>query len=363
MAVATTVVRKPATSGGLKAIIERKLEGPVFLITALMMVIRAAQVYSGGALVMSRVLGPFFPAFESVTGFGLGAGGELLMTIAGRTWRGWRKEALEIETRPGLNAKQRKALIKAANEQAGHSKAFMIVGACVSLYTGISYLWENSSHGSGFSWGAALSDVAPTIIITAVVFYLGVLRDMKDESAQEAALAALDGGMTDALLAAVERFKAGISTDKDNRFIAENLPPHQAAKFRRAVAKATQGEQWTAAKVREAAGLGNDPATIRALTRQIAALAREPENGIEKAPDGRTWLIPRAIVMDTWGELIAERNIRARDAARQPIGQSDAAPPALPVPEPVAVQTDSGAFPAVNLSTHGAETPVTALAS
>ena len=60
-------------SRGLKDVIEHRLEAPVFFIVAAMMVIRAAQQFSGGALIMASWLGPvWFPRFEIATGLGLG---------------------------------------------------------------------------------------------------------------------------------------------------------------------------------------------------------------------------------------------------------------------------------------------------
>lgn len=343
---------------GLKDIIEHKLEAPVFFIVAVMMVIRAAQIFSGGALTMSRWLGPvWWPRFEVATGLGLGLGSEMLMTLAGRSWRNWQREASEIASRPGLAKVQRTSLVNQAKANAKHSFVFMWIGAGASLYTGVGFLLSNSTSGGHIDLGAALLDTITCALITAVILYLGVFRETTGMDDTQAALAELDSGMNAALNAAVERFKRGQSTEQDERFIAEHLPPHRQAKFRRAIAKANKGRLWKASQIREALGMGNDARVIRDLNRQINLLAKTPENGLTKAEDGRTWLIPHAIVMDTWGEQMAEyaalRKIRAlpvaaaaaddppRDSPLTSVGQGETSEPMLPTPVPTPLRASS----------------------
>ena len=320
---------------GLKDIIEHRLETPVFVIVGVMMVIRAAQVFSGGALTMNQWLGPvWFPRFEIATGIGLGLGSEMLMTLAGRSWRNWKTQATEIAGRSGLSKIQRTSYINEAKANARNSFVFMLVGAAASLYTGISFLLSNG--------GDAFQDTMACVVITAVVLYLGVFRETGGQDETQAALAGLDAGMNDVLFTAIEHFKQGIATDQEIRYIAEHLPQHKQAKFRRAVAKENKGRMWKASQVREALGLGNDARLIRDLNRQVNALAKTPENNLTKAEDGRTWLLPHAVVMDTWGEAMAEyaamRKIggvqttqpaQATESASQTIGHEGASLPAV----------------------------------
>lgn len=333
---------------GLKDIIEHRLETPVFMIVGVMMVIRAAQVFSGGALKMSQWLGPvWFPRFEVATGLGLGLGSEMLMTLAGRSWRNWQAQGAEIASRSGLSKIQRTSYVNEARQNARNSFWFMLVGAAASLYTGISFLLSNG--------GDAFQDTMACVVITAVVLYLGVFRETGGQDETQAALAELDAGMNDALAAAIDRFKRGASTDQDNQFIAEHLPQHRQAKFRRSVAKANKGRMWKASQIREALGLGNDARLIRDLNRQVNALAKTAENGLAKAEDGRTWLLPHAVVMDTWGEQMAEyaamRKIgtmstpgstsvsQPAESAGQRIGQGEMSQPAMLALVPVSDRT------------------------
>src|SRR6185437_4411316 len=294
-------------SRGLKDVIEHRLEAPVFFIVAAMMVIRAAQQFSGGALIMASSLGPvWFPRFEIATGLGLGLGSEMLMTLAGRSWRSWLQQATEIAARPGLSRIQRTSYISEAQAKAGHARAFMWIGAGASLYTGVSFLITNSTATGHFDVGEAIADIVTCAVITAVVLYLGVFRESTGQDEAQAAVDALDHSMNGLLNAAIERFKGAVATDQDIRFIAEHLPQHKQAKFRRAVARENKGRMWKASQIREALGIGQDARLIRDLNRQINLLARTPENALTKAEDGRTWLVPHAIVMDTWGEAMAD---------------------------------------------------------
>lgn len=297
-----------ASGGGLAAIIEHKLETPIFFAVTAMMVIRSSEVFSGGALVMSRLLGPiWYPRFEIVTGSGLGLGSEMLMTIAGRTWKGWQREATEIASRPGLAKIQRKALLDAAHANARHSFIFMCVGALASLYAGVMFLLTN---GIGGGVGTFIGDLVAVALVDSVVLYLGVFREGRRQDAAQAAVANIEAGMDAVLDAAIERFRSGSYTDVDTRLIAEHLPAHKQAQFRRAVAKQERGRTWKTTQLREALGIGRDAGRIRDLNRQVNELSKNPDNGLDKDLDGRTWLIPHRTVMEIWGEDIARERVR-----------------------------------------------------
>lgn len=332
-------VHSARSRGGLGHIIETRLEGPVFAIVASMLVIRSAQAFSGGVLVMAHLLGPrLFPTFQIVTGLGLGLGSELLMTLAGRSWRSWGREATELAARPGMSRAQRTAYVAQARAQAHHSWLFMWIGAGASLYTSVSYLITNAvASGAAINWGALFTDVVSTAVITAFVLYVGVLREHRTTDETQEALAHLQEGMDTALDAAVGRFSAGTYSDIDVRLIGEHLPPNQAAKFRRAVAKQETGRTWTAAQIRAALGIGSDARAIRELNRAINKLAADPQNGLDRGPDGRTWAIPHRVVMEQWGEDIATytamRKIgsgHTRDSRETEIGQLQPIISALP---------------------------------
>lgn len=301
------------SGGGLAAIIENKAETPVFFVVTAMMVIRASEVFSGGALVLSHLLGPaWYPRFEIATGTGMGLGSEMLMTIAGRTWRGWQHEATEIASRAGLSKIQRKALLDDARRNARHSFWFMLVGAAASLYAGVMFLLTNGANGGV---GPFIGDLVAVALVDALVLYLGVFREARRPDASQLAQAGIQAGMNAALDAAVMRLRDGTSTDRDHNLIADVLPPHKATQFRRSVAKQQQGRTWKTAQLREALGIGRDAGGIRDLNRQVLALAKNADNGLTKDIDGRTWLIPHATVMEIWGEEIAREQVRREGLA------------------------------------------------
>lgn len=302
----------------LQHIIEHNLETPVFFIVSFMMIIRTAQLYSGGALIFSKLLGPNYPIFEIVSGFGLGVGSEMLMTIAGRSWKAWEAEATDTIARPGMSKVARQAYTSKARQAAAWSRRVMFVGMAASLFAGLAFLLTNNGkpfdtavlHDGGW-WFALFSDLVAITVITTTVFYLGVLRETRARSDAEEAIEELREAMNEAVKAAIRRFHAGKQTGVDEKLIAENLPHDMQGKFLRAVAKENRHKTWTSRQLRERLGIGNDETQNRKLRGRILALSKDPDNGLTKAPDGKTWLIPVAVIRDEWDEEIA-----AKDAER-----------------------------------------------
>lgn len=299
----------------LQQLIETRLETPVFFVVTATMVTRAAQLFSGGALVMSALLGKNYAAFEVATGLGLGMGSEMLMTIAGRSWRNWANEAAETQARGGMSKQAREAYVKRAKENSDHSRVVMLIGMGASLFAGLSYLFTNSGKpitGATFQdpqwWFNFVADLVAVTVVTTCVFYLGVLKENRGMSEAEEALSELDEGLNDAVKEAIKRFRDGKQTPVDEKLIAEHLSPSRKAKFLRAVAKINKGKVWTSRELRTRLGIGNDATAIRKLNKQINDLARDPDNALEKAPDGKTWLIPVRVVFETWGEDIAKHD-------------------------------------------------------
>lgn len=325
MALRTLFTRKRRRKHhNLQYLIENRLEMPVFFIVSFTMIIRASQLFSGGTLVMSRLLGPKYPIFEIVTGLGLGLGSEMLMTIAGRSWKGWGDEATENEARPGMSKAARTAYIKRARQNALWSQRVMFVGMGASVFAGLSFLFTNSGKGISLDtfsdptwWGQFISDLVATVVVTVCVFYLGVLRETRSMTDAESALADLDEGLNDAVSAAVQRFRDGVQTPVDEKLIAEHLPPGRKAKFLRAVAKINKGKVWTTKEIRKRLGIGNDATQIRAFNRKVNELASDPDNALEKATDGKTWLIPAVVVHDVWGDEIMRKDAERLAASMQ----------------------------------------------
>jgi len=299
----------------LQHMIEHRLETPVFIIVTLTMITRTAQIFSGGALVMSVILGKYYPIFEIATGLGLGFGSEMLMTISGRSWRNWDNEATETQSRTGMSKVAKTAYVKRAKENASHSKLVMFIGMGGSIFAGLSYLFTNSGKPidqatlqSFTFWSNTFIDLVAVVLVTTCVFYLGVLKENRGMSEAEEALSELDEGLNDAVKAAIARFRDGQQTPVDEKLIAEHLSPARKAKFLRSVAKVNKGKVWTAGELRKRLGYGNDATKIRRLNLAINTLAKDPENALEKAPDGRTWLIPVAVVWEHWGDAIAQHD-------------------------------------------------------
>lgn len=299
----------------LQHLIENRLETPVFFVVTITMITRAAQLFSGGALIMSTLLGAYYPAFEIVTGIGLGFGSEMLMTIAGRSWRNWKNEETETAARPGMSKVARIAYVAKARQNARWSQIMMFVGMASSLFAGLAFLFTNNNMPTdpaelvSPAWlFKFLTDLVAVAVVTACVFYLGVLKESRAMSDAEEAIAELEEGMNDAVKAAIVRFRNGKHTPTDEKLIAEHLSPARKARFLRAVAKVNKGKVWTSRELRGRLGLGNDATAIRKLNRRINELAKDPENRLEKGQDGKTWLIPVALIFEEWGEDIARKD-------------------------------------------------------
>lgn len=306
------VPRKHKKRRNLQHLIEHRLETPVFFLVTLVMVSRTAQMFSGGVLIMSRLLGDKYPIFEIVTGVGLGIGSEMLMTISGRSWRNWESEATDTQSRAGMSKIARDAYVRRARDNAKYSRIVMFVGMGASVFAGLSYLFTNSGKPldqTTFSnpnfWVQVFVDFVAVCVVTTCVFYLGVLKETRGASEAEEALAELDEGLNDAVKAAITRFRDGKQTPVDEKLIAEHLSPGRKAKFLRSVAKVNKGKVWTAGELRKRLGYGNDATKIRRLNLAINQLAKDPDNALEKAEDGRTWLIPVRVVWEHWGDAIA----------------------------------------------------------
>ena len=303
--------RKKKKQVNLQHVIETKLETPVFFIVTIVMVIRAAQLFSGGTLIMSQVLGSWYTVFQIFTGIGLGIGSEMLMTIAGRSWKRCESEAAELPGRPGLSKVARQALINKETTNAKYSRFVMFVGMGASIFAGLAFLFTNSDKTLTASvlseplwWFKIVSDLVACAVVTTTVFFLGVLKDGRATSEAEEALAEIDAGMNEAVKAAIQRFTSGVQTPVDEKLIGEHLSPSKKNKFLRAVAKINKGKVWTSKELRIRLGIGNDATLIRKLNRRVNELARDPENCLEKGPDNKTWLIPVAIVFGEWGDAI-----------------------------------------------------------
>lgn len=303
----------------LQQLIESRLEGPVFVVVTFTMIVRAAQMFSGGALIMSHLLGSHYPAFEIGTGLGLGFGSEMLMTIAGRSWRAWSNEVTDMEARPGMSKAARQAHVSRAKQNASWSRSVMFVGMGSSLFAGLSYLILN---GNLTVW-AVVTDLMAAAVVTTTVFYLGVLKEARSgQSEAEELIAELDESLNDAVQAAIRRFRDGTQTDKDEKLIAEHLSPGRKARFLRAVAKVNKGRVFTTTELRKRLGLGNDATKIRKLNKQINLLAQEPDNALEKAPDNKTWLIPARVVYEVWGDEIAQHDASLLVGTRTLVGEA-----------------------------------------
>lgn len=332
--------------GDLQRLIEERLVTPVFCVVLFFAVTTAAETFSGGVIDLPLLMGPLFGAWQVIRGLGMGFGSELLAVISGRSWRVYKREEVEIRERRGLSKVQRAARVAHARSKARENMIAMIVGICGSVYASAIYYIKSASHVHALD---LVSDIVATILATAVLLYIGVFKDSKSEDAAEEMIAGIQSGVNDSVHGAIGRFKQGIASDVDIALIAEHLPEQDRVKFRRAVAKKVDGEMWTTGMIRQALGYGNDATMARKINAKVNQLSRQPELALRRGDDGRSWLVPRGVVMDVWGEDIGA----AKAMARLLNGRSTMMGPESPGNSPEVLRMFPGRDPGVSESVAG----------
>lgn len=313
-----------AKSSGVQAFLERKAEGPAFALAALCMISRAAQFYSGGAIALAHVLGPRGLAiFNAATGVGLAAGAELLGSIAGRQWQLNMSEARDASARRGLTRHERAALAGHFRAKAWLSFAFMCVGLGASVIAAFAFLWS-ASGSSAHTLGGFIGEAVVTLLLVAVVSYLGIFKESRGEDPGEIASAQAYGIRAGIVDAAGRRIASGKYAPQDVHIVARSLPRAERERFEAALIRESADDPlWT---VRELASwLGCDtPAGRRQITRKLSRLA---EKGVGVLRDDVTgqYRVPRSVAAIHFSEDF--RAINAGGERRTPSarGLADAA--------------------------------------
>lgn len=328
--------------GNVSELVEQRLEMPVLLITLATLVLRSAGTFSGGAFSL-RMLGPLYEPLMVVIGGGLALGAESLAAVSGRMEQRYRRKAVDLETAPGLRKVERLARIAEARTRATQSGRFKWLGIGASLYAGLAFLLGN---GAAPSFGAIVTDLVTTGVVTGVVLFFGVYKEAHEADEGQEVRAKIRDRMTAAVIAALGRWEDGSYTDQDTRLILEHLDPAERTKFARAVARKNAGEVWTLPQVLRALGQERDDTARRRLSNAVAKLAKDPANGVEKDAANK-WQLPRWLVMQEWGEAIARYNVAreggyAADATRMAGGAAGALIPGSPALVPAVYRMPSG---------------------
>lgn len=296
-------------SRGVQGFLEHRAEGPAFALAVLCMVARASQFYSGGALLLARVLGPAgMQVFNIGSGIGLAVGCELLGSIAGRAWQLNKAEALEVQGRKGLSRAERHSLAEHFAGRARLSFVFMAIGLGASVAAAFAFMWTET--GSRLSWGT-LGNIVVTVLLVAVVAYLGIFKESRGEDASEIASAqavSLRAGIVDA---AGKRIAAGTHTSQDVRLVARALPRAERERFEAALLPESANDpHWNVREI--AAWLGCDTgAGRRQIVRKLAKLA---EHGAAILRDDTgAYRVPRSVVIASFADDFLAINGRERE--------------------------------------------------
>lgn len=286
-------------SRGVQGFLEHRAEGPAFALAVLCMVARASQFYSGGALLLARVLGPAGMAvFNIGSGIGLAVGCELLGSIAGRAWQLNKMEALEVRGRKGLARAERQALAEHFASRARLSFLFMCIGLGASVCAAFAFMWtESGSH----SLSGILGELVVTLLLVSVIAYLGIFKESsQSESASEIASAQAVSLRASIVDAAGKRIATGKHTPQDVRLVARALPRAERERFEAALLPETANDpHWTVRDI--ASWLGCDtPAGRRQIVRKLSRLA-EHGTGVLRDDTG-AYRVPRSVVIATFAE-------------------------------------------------------------
>lgn len=276
----------------LQGWLEERAQGPVYAMAATSMVLRAALFYSGQGANFEHLMGPLgMGIINGVTAIGLAAGGELLASIAGRSWKRNRAEASEAKLRTDLKPMQRDVMASLFGEKARVDFWFMLVGVGASFLAAMSYMWiANPDH----SLGAVVSEVVLTGLLLSIMTYLGIFKEGKRRNVAEEQAERAQDVASQIVDEAGKRIAAGVHTIQDVRVFARALPRVARDKFLAAFAAETPDDPtWTTTDIANWLNCESQ-AGKRQITRKLAKLA---ETGAPITRDERgAYRIPRSAV-------------------------------------------------------------------
>lgn len=333
--MAVGAVSRAARKGfDLQGWLEERAQGPVYAMASASMILRAALFYSGQGAQFEQMVGPFgMGLINALTAIGLAAGGELLASIAGRSWKRNIAESAEASMRTDLKPMQRDVMATLFLKKARTDRLFMLVGVGASFIAAMSYMWiANPDH----SVGAFISEFVLTALLLSIMTYLGIFKEGKRRNVAEEQTERAEDVHSRIVDAAGARIAAGTHTVQDVRIFARALPRLARDKFLAAFAADTPDDPtWTTTDIANWLNC-NHQAGKRQITRKLARLA---ETGAPITRDERgAYRMPRSAVFlhfaeDFQGMLHSGQNTPTMRTVRRPSGPVNA--------QPMASDTDS----------------------
>jgi len=291
--MAAVVGKHPRPAFDLQAWLEERAQGPVYASAVVSMVLRAALFYSGQGAAFERMVGSAgMSTINAVTAVGLAGGGELMGSIAGRSWKRNRIEAREAKIRRDLKPQERDVMAKHFTGAAWIDFTFMVIGVAASYIAAFSYMWTTFPDHSP---GTVLSEVVLTTLLIAIVTYLGVFKESKRKNTTEARAARADALNDQIVDSAGLRISANQHTIQDVRIFARALPTKaDRDRFLAAFASETPDDpHWRTTDIANWLG-SDDPAVKRQITRKLGKLA---DAGVPVMRDDKNaYIVPRSVV-------------------------------------------------------------------
>lgn len=278
-------------SRGLQDFIENRAAMPVFLIVAGCIICRSSSFWSGGALNIAALLGPFgLRVFDGATGLGISVGSELLSSIFGRQALRNKAEAFEAAGRTGIRKDEKAALVAEFTWRYKLSLFFMGLGLLASASAGFAFLVSTTqSH----SLGSDVAELVITLTLVAILAALGIFYQPADHSSEMAAEHA-QSLRARILEAAAGRITRGAHTPQDVRLLAGSLGKAEREKFLAALAPQASADDplWTTSDLTLWLGIADDPSMKRQVLRRLAKLA---EAGLITKNERGQYTLPRSL--------------------------------------------------------------------
>jgi len=303
---------------------------------------RASSFYSGGALSLPRLLGPFGMAiFDGVSGVGLAFGAEMLSSIAGRAWQRNTRLSRDALMAPNMRRSEREALRLQYQDRAKLDFAGMCLGIIGTICAAFMFMFTaNPDH----SIAAILNELLVTVLLVGITTYLGVFNTTpRADPAQLAQAQAMEirGAVTDA---AGRRIASGVYAPDDVYTVASQLPRGDKEQFVGALVRPDVDDPlWGTREMCDWLGLADLPseqdeaAARRRVTRLLQKAARDDAR-IHKNDKGQ-YQVPRSLALVYLADLyiefqrakVSHRRVTGESSPRHPgwlttlVGASDAA--------------------------------------
>ena len=301
-----------------KSWIENKAATPAAMGLIIALVLRSAQVWSFGAFSLAALPVWVQTGIDIVTGLCAALAMELLMSAAGAKWFSLRRDALLAQFDSLTQKREREARAALMRQEAQLYLGFTILGGMASI-VGSVYFAVTSTRNS--NPGAIAVDVALAAVITAGVFFFGVVYEPARPDNARIAQDAVEDRLNSQALAIAGNVANGTMTPAHVQFLKGVVSPQASRKLDALIPREAGIEYWDTPKIMRWLGLEGD-AAARDIRRKLQRAATTPSLGLRRKADGRGWEAPQTAILAIFQTDIERRMLG--DTAGTPNGASTA---------------------------------------